>query len=615
MKNLLACNRWLYKVFPMLRWWPMVNRQTLRDDAMAGLTGALIVLPQGVAFATIAGLPPEYGLYAAMVPAVIGALFGSSWHLVSGPTTAISIVVFASLHEFAEPGTAEYIKLVLTLTFLVGLFQLILGVARLGALVNFISHTVVIGFTAGAAVLIAASQIKNFFGIALPRGASFVQTFQGLYVHAHDINWYAVAVGVVTIVVGIAVKRWFKKFPYMIAAMVAGGGFAALLNYLYGPAVVHIATVGALKSGLPPFSAPDFSLGTVKVVATSALAVTLLALTEAVSIARALAAKSGQRIDGNQEFIGQGLSNIFGSFFSSYASSGSFNRSGLNYSAGAKTPLAAVFASITLIIVLLLIAPLAAYLPIPSMAGILFLVAYGLIDFHEIAAITRASRPEAMVLFVTLFAALFLNLEVAIYSGVMLSLMLYLNRTAKPHVRSLVPSSESFGKRFVPLTLDAKECPYIKLIRVEGSIFFGAVNHVGIALQQIQERNPEHRHVVLIAKGVNFVDVAGAELLAHEAKRLKAMDGRLYLTGIREDVCAMLKRTGAVAEIGEENIFQSKGDAIAAAYQHLAPNACLTCEAKLFRECRECERPAQPAVRLPSPDAAEFDAITHPRAI
>ncbi|NTV94603.1 MAG: sodium-independent anion transporter, partial [Thiobacillus sp.] len=189
---------------------------------MAGLTGAMIVLPQGVAFATIAGLPPQYGLYAAMVPAVIGALFGSSWHLVSGPTTAISIALFAALHNLAEPGSVEYIHLALTLTFLVGLYQLILGLARMGTLVNFISHTVVIGFTAGAAILIAASQVRNFFGIQIPRGTPFYETIHQLFVQFTAINPYVTGIAVLTLVVGVLARRYVRKVPYMIAAMVVG---------------------------------------------------------------------------------------------------------------------------------------------------------------------------------------------------------------------------------------------------------------------------------------------------------------------------------------------------------------------------------------------------------
>ncbi|MCX8018385.1 MAG: SulP family inorganic anion transporter, partial [Rhodocyclaceae bacterium] len=410
------------KLFPFLLWWPLVTRSTLKDDLLAGLTGALIVLPQGVAFATIAGLPPQYGLYAAMVPAIVAALFGSSWHLVSGPTTAISIAVFAALSHSAEPGSPQYIQLVLTLTFLVGVFQLALGLARMGALVNFISHTVVIGFTAGAAILIAASQAKHFFGIPIPRGTPFYEILHQLYLQFFDINPWVLSVSLVTLLTGILTKRFLKKLPYMIAAMIIGSLYAEALNLWLGAAATGIKTVGALPAGLPPLSAPDLSLATLKQTVGPALVITMLALTEAVSIARAIAVRSEQRIDGNQEFIGQGLSNLIGSFFSAYASSGSFNRSGVNYEAGAKTPLASVFASLALVLVLLAVAPLAAYLPTAAMAGILFLVAWGLIDFHHIAHIWHTSKTEAAILAATLIGTLF-NLELGIFLGVFLSLV------------------------------------------------------------------------------------------------------------------------------------------------------------------------------------------------
>jgi hypothetical protein len=344
---------------------------------MAGLTGALIVLPQGVAFAIIAGLPPEYGLYAAMMPAIVAALFGSSWHLVSGPTTAISIAVFASVSPYAPPGSPEFISLVLTLTFLTGVFQLALGLARMGVLVNFISHTVVIGFTAGAALLIAGSQIKNFFGVDIPRGTPFFQTLELFALQVDRINPYVLAVSLTTLGVGILTKHFVPKLPYMIVGMVAGSLFAVGLNAAYGVEVTQVLTVGALPSGLPPLSVPDFSFHGLSQMLFPALIITMLALTEAVSISRAIATRSGQHIDGNQEFIGQGLSNLVGSFFSGYAASGSFNRSGVNYAADAKTPLAAVYASLFLVVILLLVAPLASYLPNATMAGILFLVGVG----------------------------------------------------------------------------------------------------------------------------------------------------------------------------------------------------------------------------------------------
>jgi len=376
---------------------PKVNKEVLRNDFLAGLTGAVVVLPQGVAFATIAGMPPEYGLYAGMVPAMIAALFGSSWHLVSGPTTAASIVLFSALSALAAPGSPEYVSLALTLTFMVGLIELTLGFARMGALVNFISHSVITGFTAGAAILIASKQLKNFFGVPIERGGHLNDILVQFWHQIPNINGYILLVSACTLLSGIIIKRFWPKLPYLIIAMIFGSVVGVWLNQRYGIDVTQITTVGALPQSLPPLSSPDFSLETIKQLATPALAVTLLALTEAVSIGRSLGARSGQRIDGNQEFIGQGLSNVFGSFFSGYVATGSFNRSGLNYQAGAKTPLAAMFAGLLLIIIVLLVAPYAAYLPNAAMAGILFLVAWGLIDFHEIGHILKASRRRCTV--------------------------------------------------------------------------------------------------------------------------------------------------------------------------------------------------------------------------
>lgn len=585
MKTPLACPLWLYKLLPFLRWWPMVDRTTIRADGLSGLTGALIVLPQGVAFATIAGLPPEYGLYAAMVPAIIAALFGSSLHLVSGPTTAISIALFASVSPFAEPGTQYYISLALTLTFLTGLFQLLLGLARMGTLVNFISHTVVLGFTAGAALLIAASQIRNFIGIEIPRGTPFFEILKLTAFHLNNINPYVTTVAVLTLVTGIMCKRYFPKLPYMIIAMVAGS-FAALgLKAAMGNAdVTGIQTVGALPSHLPPLSMPDFSLDAIRHMIFPALVVTMLALTEAVSIGRSIAVKSEQRIDGSQEFIGQGLSNLFGSFFSGFAASGSFNRSGVNYSSGARTPLAAVFSSVFLVLVLLLVAPLAAYLPNAAMAGILFLVAWTLIDFKYIVSITQTSRSEATILWVTLIGTL-INLEKGIFFGILLSLMFYLYRTSRPKMQAVVPDTEPGSYHYINAE-GLNECPQLKMMRVNGSIFFGAVDHIQQALHEVDELKPQQKHVLLLASGVNFIDIAGAEMLAHEAHRREKLGGGLYFYRVKDSVCSTLKKGPYISDIGTQNIFPPKSRPIESIYPRLNPEICRNCTARIFPECQ-----------------------------
>ena len=576
---------WLLKLAPFLAWWPQVGRDTLKPDLSAGLIGAIIVLPQGVAFATLAGMPPQYGLYAAMVPAIIAALFGSSWHLVSGPTNAISLVLFATLSQLADPGSAKYIGLALSLTFLVGVMQLAMGLARLGQLVNFISHTVVIGFTTGAAVLIMSSQLRNFFGIPLPRGLSFIETLRQFVLHLADVKPWVLTVSVFTLFAGLATRRWLPKVPYMIVAMLAGSLLAAALNAYFGAAHTGIATVGALPGALPQLSKPDFSFDTEMRLAGIALAVTALGLTEAVSIARSIASKSGQRIDGNQEFIGQGLSNIVGSFFSAYASSGSFNRSGVNYEAGARTPLAAIFAAIFLVMVLLVVSPLAAYLPNAAMAAILFMVAWGLIDVHHIRTILRVSRSEAAVLAVTFFATLVMHLEMAIIAGVLVSLIIYLNRTSRPGINSIVPDAADPARRSKVRKAGEAECPQLRILRIEGSLYFGAVNHIAEYLTYLSESRPDIKHLLITGKRMNFIDIAGAELLAAEARKRRAAGGGLYLYGLTERAQRMLGQPPFSGDIGANAIFATKKDAIAAIVGHLDNTVCSRCTARIFNEC------------------------------
>ncbi len=579
------------RVLPFLLWRGLFTRATLRADLLAGLTGAIIVLPQGVAFATIAGMPPEYGLYAAMVPAIIGALFGSSWHLVSGPTTAISIVVFGAISPMAEPGGAQYVSLVLTLTFMVGALQLIMGLARLGVLVNFISHTVVIGFTAGAAILIASSQFKNFLGISIAQGSSFYQTMRAMLTQLGDIQPWVLAVGVVTLASGILAKKLTPKFPYMIVAMLLGSLVALAVNMMFGVDVTHIRTLGSLPGTLPPLSMPDFSPATLQQLAPSALAVAILALTEAVSISRAIAIRSHQRIDGNQEFIGQGLSNLAGSFFSGYASSGSFNRSGLNYEAGARTPLASILASFFLAGILLLVAPLAAYLPIAAMASILFLVAWGLIDFKHIKIIFKTSRAETAVLATTFLSTLFLNLEFAIYVGVILSLVLYLKRTSQPRIVSKVPDP-STEKRTLVADPQLPECPQLKIIRIDGSAFFGAVNYIQESLQNIGDGSSPQKHVLVIGRSINFADIAGTEMFVQEATRRRVIGGGLYFYEMKDQVRKMFERSGYMSTIGPENIYRSKAQAIQTIFTKLDHELCKRCDKRIFLECKQI--PSEP---------------------
>jgi len=566
-----------------------MTRQSIRADMLAGLTGAAIVLPQGVAFAAIAGMPPEYGLYTSMVPAIIAALFGSSWHLVSGPTTAASIIMFSSLSVMAVPGSSEYIALAITLAFMVGVTQLAMGVVKLGSLVNFISHSVIVGFTAGAACLIASKQAQSFLGIDIPDQAHLIDTLEFLWMNWMHVHPLVMLVAIITLLTGVIAQRGNPKIPGMIIALFAGSLSAVLFNQLLGQETTGIEMIGALPQQLPPLSMPSFSLAVFRDLAPLALAMTLFALTEAVSIARSISIRSGQALDGNQEFIGQGLSNIFGSFFSSYVATGSFNRSGANYDAGAQTPLSAVLAGILLIAIVLLVAPLTSYLPKAAVAGLLFLVAWRLINFSQIRKILRADKNEAIILAITFFGTVFFSIEFAILAGVILSLMIYLRKTSRPRLSPRVPDEKSKNRKFIYGQFHP-ECPQLKILRLDDSLYFGSVAHVGELFRRYREHYPQQKHLFLLTKGIAQVDLAGAELLVKEAQERRKMGGDLYMYRLRDSATKVFNRGGYNEEIGESNIFDSKIDAISTIFEKLDPAICATCESRIFLECQSVKK-------------------------
>ena len=574
----------LAKIFPFILWFRLTTIETIKADFFAGLTGAIIVLPQSVAFATIAGMPPEYGLYTAMVVPIIAALFGSSFHLVSGPTTAISIVVFAAVSKYAAPGSEEFVALALTLTFLAGVYQLVFGLAKFGLLVNFVSHNVVIGFTAGAAILIASSQIPYILGIHIPRGEGFINTWIDLYSGVGEFNIYLLIVGLGTLVSAIIIKLVRPKFPYLLIGMFVGGFLAFYLSSFTD----SIETVGVMPAYFPPLSSPNFSLNSLKSLAPEAFAIALLGLIEASSIGRSIATKSNQRINPSQEFIGQGTSNIVGSFFSGYASSGSFTRTAVNFESGARTPLSAILAALFLMVIVLLVGPLISYLPYAAMAGIILIVAYNLIDFQSIKKTFTYSKSESVIFTATFLSTLLFELEFAIYLGVLLSLMLFIAKTSAPEVHTLAfgsPPGEDIRKlqsiRKTPLV----QCPQLKIIRIDMSIYFGSINHIQKQISRIVD-NQRIYHILIVASGVNFIDLAGIEGLLIEHRRLKALNGDLYLVDVKSSTYEFMEKVNFVNEIGRENFFESKEEAIHIVFDRLDRSKCEKCQALVFKECQ-----------------------------
>ena len=574
----------LNKFLPFLNWWPLVNQQSLKSDLFAGITNAIIVLPQGVAFAMIAGLPPIYGLYTAMIVPIVAALFGSSLHLISGPNTAVSIIFFTALSAFEIPGTQEYIELAFILTFLAGFIQLIMGVVRMGSLINFVSNAVIVGFTAGAAVLIISSQAKHILGIYPPKGGSFFENWEYIIIHFSETNFSVLIISTITFVSAILLKKLAKfvpGLPHLLLAMVIG----SLVTFFFFNGATGVELVGELPQQLPSFHLPEFTWEKVSMLTPNAFAVALLGLIQAIAIARSIAVKSHQSLDSNQEFIGEGLSNIVGSTMMCYASSGSFTRSGINYESGAKTPMSAIFAALILAMILLLVAPLTAYLPIASMGGLIILVGINLIDFKVIKSYFHSSRQEFGVLIITALSTLFLELQFAIYVGVILSLGLYLNRTSKPRVITVTPNLDFRGRPFQNIKHhQSPTCPQLTILRIDGSIFFGAIEHIAKKLELLKEQNV--KNVLLLAQGVNFIDVSGADFLINQSNSFKAVGGNLYITGLKKNARQMFAKSEYSSKFGEENIFIHKNDAIANIYSRLDKEICKTCTSRVYTECK-----------------------------
>ncbi len=585
-------------------WVGRVDKSTVRADLIAGILGALLVLPQAFAFATLAGLPPEYGLYTAIVPCIIAALFGSSLHVVSGPTNANSLALFATLAPLAVVGSPAYIQFALAVTVLVGLMQWLIGVLRLGSIANFISPSALRGFMTGAAALIAVHSLTDLLGLRGPEqhGTGALLVHVGANLNAVSLG--AVGVGASTLAVALVLRRALPKWPHMLVGLAAGTGIAALLNsaWAWPPWLAwlephKVAVIGSVPPIVPRFHWPGIELGSIPELLSIAFALTIVALGQSISIAKAVASRSGQAIDANREFRGQGLSNIVGGFFSSYVSCGSLNRSMPNFEAGARTPLAAVFASLWLLLLIAFTSPLLALIPLPAIAGLLLLIAWLLFDIPGWRRLWHDSRQDFVIAFVTGLATMTIRIEMAILLGTILSLVTYLYRTSRPFMRVMgfdtsVAKGGEHDRPFVVLADVAAplpECPQLKMIRMEGEVYFGAVPHVADQLRDLRAESA--KHLLVMAKSMNFIDVPAAELWRDELVKRRAAGGDLYFHRPRPPVLELWQRLGFREALGTDHVFATKRIAIATIFNKLDRGICASCRVRLFEECKGLPAP------------------------
>jgi SulP family sulfate permease len=568
-------------------WVDEVTPLTLRADLLAGLLGAVLVLPQAVAFALLAGLPPQYGLATAILPCIVAALAGSSRHVMSGPTNANSLALFAMLSPLALAGGAPYIELALAVTVLVGVMQTLIGALRLGSVAHFISPAALLGFTSGAALLIALQALKDAIGLEPVAGQGTWEALGRVVQAPGLIQPSALLVTAVTIGTTLLSRRLAPRLPSMLIGLAGGTGLSLMLHAGWLP-LSAVREIGPVPLPWPEPHWPRIDWKLLPELIGLSFALTLVALAQSISIAKAVAARSGQRIDANREFTGQGLSNIVGGLTSSYVSCGSLNRSLPNLEAGARTPLAAVFSALWLAGLAALSAPWLAFIPFAAIAGLLLMVAVSLLDLARWQRLRTLSGAEFAIALATLAATVTLRLDIAILLGSLLSLGAYLQRTSRPAMRSMGFDRDGHDRPFV--VLDGSpgqkpECPQLKLLRMEGSIYFGAAQHVADTLHALRHGPRAPKHLLVMAKSMNFIDPSGAQVWEEEWQARRAMGGQLYFHRPRPQVLAMWERSGYVEALGRAHLFPDKRTAIARIVPTLDDAICARCTVRLFEEC------------------------------
>ncbi|WP_024327221.1 SulP family inorganic anion transporter [Thioalkalivibrio sp. AKL19] len=677
-------NSILLRVFPFLSWRP--TKQTLNADLIAGISVALVLIPQSMAYAQLAGLPPVYGLYASLLPVMVAALWGSSNQLATGPVAVVSLLTASALIPLAAEGSSEFIMLAIALAFIVGVVQLMLGLFKLGALVSFISHPVIVGFTNAAAIIIALSQLNKILGVPIDTSGHFMLGLWGVLMELGSIHWPTLAFGVGAIVLMVLMKRFTPKVPGVLVAVVVAilaswamgyeqkaetsieriapaevltlaqgieregerlaelddqirkleaelqeqeGAEAVRLRHeadqlrlqrdelrpelagmrdeirditlrrvpgaegepdrfvaddhltdaereraeraawrieRVGDDTVHLngggAVVGNVPQGLPAFSIPEITFGTFTTLLTTAFVIALVGFTEAIAIAKAMAARTGQRLDPSKELMGQGLANIAGGLTQGYPVSGSFSRSAVNLNAGAKTGLSSVFTAVIIGLALLFLTPLIYHLPQAVLAAIIMMAVAGLVNFKAIKHAWIANKHDGVAAVVTFVATLAMapNLDYGILTGAGLAIVLYLYRTMQPRVSELARYEDGTLREAKRYGLETNE--KVGMMRFDGSLYFANVPYFEDAVLDLVARHPQAKYLIVVGKGINEIDASGEEVIHQLVHRLKARGITLVFAGVKAQIMEVMQRTGLDEIIGKDNIYKSTDHAV-----------------------------------------------------
>jgi sulfate permease, SulP family len=564
----------LRRYVPSLVWLRHYQRADLPGDVMAGLIVAIMLVPQGMAYAILAGLPPQVGLYASILPLVVYGLLGTSRALAVGPVAIVSLLVASAVGPLAAGDAALYLQLALTLALLAGLIQALMGLLRLGFLVNFLSHPVLSGFTSAAAIVIGFSQVKTLLGVKLPSSDGFFQSVALTLQALGETQPVTLAIGLLSIALlfyfrgglGKHLRRLGLPAPLVTIATKSGPLVVAALGTLlvavfdlYERAGVGI--VGEVPAGLPPLSMPSFSPDVLTALLPAALTISLVGYMESISVAKALASKRRQKVDADQELVALGAANLAAAFSSGYPVTGGFSRSSVNFSAGANSGLASIITAGLIALTVLLLTPFFYYLPNTVLAAIIIVAVIGLIDLRTLRHVWRYNKADAASLLATFGAVLVLGVDAGILVGVAASLALYLWRTSRPHMAVVGRVGDSEHFRNV-LRHDVQTCPHVVAVRVDESLYFANTAYLEDRLLGMVAERPEVRHLLLICGAVNFIDASALETLEAMLQELRDAGADLWLAEVKGPVMDRLLAIGFIDQLGHDHVFLSTHQAM-----------------------------------------------------
>lgn len=540
-------------IIPAVGWLKGYKRANLGSDISAGFTVAVMLVPQGMAYAMLAGLPPVIGLYASTIPLIIYALFGTSRQLAVGPVAMISLLVSVAASGFAEPGSAEYIGIVLTLALMTGAIQFLFGLLRMGFLVNFMSHAVISGFTSAAAIVIGLSQLKHLLGIKLSRAHSIFDLLGETARRIGEIHPATLAVGGASIIVLAVLKKKLPRFPSPLLVVVLG----TLAVVLFKLDRQGVAVVGEVAKGLPGISIPGVELDTLGKLLPVSLAIVFVGYMESIAVAQTIATRERYRINPDREFIGLGLANIAAAFFSGYPVTGGFSRTAVNYQAGARTGLASLVTSGGVLLTLMFFTPLFYYLPKAILAAIIIVAVYGLIDVNEAVRLFKLKKTDGWTLVLTFVCTLTLGIETGIIIGLVFSLLVFIWRSAHPHIATLgyVDRKHAFlNKHRFP---EARTFEGIIIIRVDASMYFANTRFIENRLRECLAERSDICSVVIDLSGVNDIDAVALHSLEHLVEDYNERDVRFSFAGMKGPVRDLFNKAGWTKKFGEKIQYQS----------------------------------------------------------